>query len=140
MGNKMDILEELKNNGFRITPARKGVFKELLPLPRTVEEIYSSLKEKNIKIDLASVYRNIQLFIRQGVVHEVDFGDGKKRYEPIKKDNHHHHLICENCGSIEDIPLNEKFLINQVEKKTDFKVQGHFMEFFGHCMNCQYKK
>ena len=42
----MDILEELKNNGFRITPARKGVFKELLPLPRTVEEIYSSLKKK----------------------------------------------------------------------------------------------
>jgi Fur family ferric uptake transcriptional regulator len=55
----------------------------------------------------------------------------------IDEKNHHHHLVCNSCGKIEDIRLNEQKFIKEVAVKSQFLVDHHHLEFFGYCSNCQ---
>lgn len=135
----MKILEELKNKGYRITKPREELLKILDKYPLTVQEMDKELNKKNIHIDLASIYRSLELFVNMGIVHVIELGEDKKRYELVNDQNHHHHLVCNRCGTIEDIEINEKNLLQEVQKKTSFKIDHHHLEFFGICMNCHNK-
>ncbi len=89
-----------------------------------------------IKVNKTTVYRQIDKLIKDGKIVEVEFGDGKKRYE-LKSLGHHHHLVCKNCGILEDISFNEETILKEVSKKTDFLIESHSLEFFGLCNNCK---
>lgn len=121
--------------GDRMTKPRKHVLEILMKsrLPITAQEIHSKIKT----IDLVSVYRTIELLLKTGVVKELLFGDGKKRYEIVNGNDHHHHLICENCGDIEDIKMKEEDLLKNVKNKSKFLIKEHKLEFFGLCSDCQ---
>jgi Fe2+ or Zn2+ uptake regulation protein len=72
------------------------------------------------------------------VINEIEFGDGKKRYELISSHSyHHHHLVCNSCGIIEEVEFEENILLAQVNRKSNFKIERHQLEFFGLCPNCQ---
>ena len=122
----------------RMTKPRKAILDSLFHFrkPVTAREIYSYLKNKGIKVDLASIYRNLSFLPKIKPVQEYEFGDGKKRYEMVKRD-HHHHLVCQKCGDVEDIEMKEKELLDKVETKSNFKIERHSLEFFGLCQNCQ---
>jgi len=92
-------------------------------------------------VGLATVYRALELFQEFGLIHAIDFGDGRKRYEfgteEGKDHHHHHHLICIKCGSI--IEVNEDLLEeleNRVSVKHDFTVTDHQLKIFGICRQC----
>jgi len=122
--------------GIRYTKPRKLVFEALAHYskPVSVAEINYYLKNK---IDLTSIYRTLELMKKSNIAEETEFGDGKKRYELISEKGHHHHLICENCGDIEDIKMKEDELLNKVKTKSKFAIKKHKLEFFGLCPNCQ---
>ncbi len=133
----MKIFQQLKQNGYRFTKPRQEIIKFLVRYPLTVQEIFETLQKKKIAIDLASVYRTLELFVKMGIVNELELGDGKKRYELRDEDNHHHHLICNSCKKIEDIFLNEEMLMKNIRNKSDYKIASHKLEFFGLCASCQ---
>jgi Fe2+ or Zn2+ uptake regulation protein len=89
-----------------------------------------------LKVNKTTVYRQIEKLLINGQILEVELGDGKKRYE-INTESHHHHLVCKNCGKLEDIILNENVILNEVSKKTKFKIEKHSLEFFGLCEDCK---
>jgi Fur family ferric uptake transcriptional regulator len=93
-----------------------------------------TLVEK-LGVNKTTVYRQIEKLLESGQILEIELGDGKKRYE-IKDDKHHHHLVCRNCGSLEDIHLSEDVLLAEVNNQSKFKVEHHSLEFFGLCVNC----
>lgn len=95
------------------------------------------LRQKGVKSDLVTVYRTLDLFTQLGLVQKTQFGDQTVRYELVGATGHHHHLVCEQCGSIEDVPLDEQMLLGQVGKKSKFQVTRHVLEFFGRCVKCQ---
>jgi Fe2+ or Zn2+ uptake regulation protein len=97
--------------------------------PTTVVEIL-----QKIPANKTTIYRELASFVKDGLINEIEFGDGKKRYEIVT--DHHHHLICKYCGNVEDIEINEKILFNSLEE-TNFKVENHSIEFFGKCINCK---
>ncbi len=128
----------LRNKGYRITSQRKEILHSLYTYPSTVEEIFGALKKNKAKIDLASIYRTLTLFVKLGLVREIELGDGKKRYELIDEKRHHHHLVCNNCGNIEDIYLEkESTLVKEAKEKSNYQINYHSLEFFGVCVNCQ---
>lgn len=131
-----NILKQLREMGYRLTEPRKQVLETLTFHPQSVAEIVTSLKKKQAKVDMATVYRTLEVLVELGVVGKTKFNDQTAMFE-LLSDDHHHHLICNDCGSIEDIPLDEALLMNQVNKQTKFKVQSHSLEFFGLCANCQ---
>lgn len=94
----------------------------------------SYLIEK-LKVNKTTVYRQIDKLVDDNKIVEVELGDGKKRYE-LKDLKHHHHLVCNKCGMIEDIELNEEIILKELSIKTNFKVENHSLEFFGNCVNC----
>ena len=130
----MKKFHSLRKKGHRITSQREKILKKIKPQPQTVEEIHESLERQ---VDITSVYRTLDLFVDNRLVREIDFGDGKKRYELSEDDNHHHHLICENCGNIEDFKMEEEKILENAKTQTDFLIKKHRLEFFGICKNCQ---
>ncbi len=133
----MEILKKLKKQGMRITKSRTAILNVLNEHPLTVQEILSLLKKKQIKIDIVSIYRNLELFLKLGIIIEVNLGDKKKRYELKDEKKHHHHLTCIRCGNIENIQIKESLLLNQMRIKSRFKILNHSLEFFGLCTKCQ---
>lgn len=134
----MDKFKKIREEGFRVTSQRKNILDVISSNPKTANQIFEKLRTKKIEIDLVSVYRTLMLFLKFELVSEVDFGDGKKRYELIKENNHHHHIICSNCGDVEDVVLNqEKKLLKEITDRTRFQIDKHSLEFFGICQTCQ---
>jgi Fe2+ or Zn2+ uptake regulation protein len=125
-------------NMFKKTPARVAISKYLAGCknPVDVEQIINFLRAKDLNTNKVTVYRIMDLFYERGLVDKLDFGEGKFRYEARK--NHHHHLICTECGKIQDIKGD---FVNKLEKEIYkdkyFKVQRHTLEFFGICKSCQ---
>jgi Fur family transcriptional regulator, ferric uptake regulator len=120
------------------TPARSAIMEFLSNsiTPVDVEQIINYLRSQKLNTNKVTVYRILDFMLNNGIVKRLEFGEGKYRYE-IQKD-HHHHLICTNCGQIDDIPgeFLEGFDENIREVKG-FLIKRHTLEFFGLCKNCQ---
>jgi Fur family ferric uptake transcriptional regulator len=128
------ILEKLKEHRAKLTKARKlliNIF-QAHHLPLTEAEIRAKLK-----VNKTTVYRELELFSNLGIVKEVFFGDGKKRFE-LNLHNHHHHLICTNCEKVEDIFVHKdvEHVEQKIRKLKNFVIKNHSLEFFGLCKNC----
>lgn len=133
----MNTIQKLRAKGHRITSQRLEILKQIKNHPQTAEEIHTSLQNIGFTVDLTSVYRALQLFSVEEILYEVDFEDGKKRYEIQKANNHHHHTICNNCGRVEDVELeSEKKLLQEIKSTSNFQIYRHSLEFFGLCSQC----
>lgn len=116
------------------------------PKHMSAKEIYASLQRMHPGIGLTTVYRTLDLLVRLGLINKFEFGDGQSRYEfkSGKKDQHHHHLICTQCGKIIDYSdfIDEELqLVGKTEeilaKKYNFSIQDHNIEFYGLCEKCK---
>jgi Fe2+ or Zn2+ uptake regulation protein len=102
--------------------------------PLTMSEIHA--KTKNKKIDLATIYRTINLFSELGIVHEINFKDEFKRYELVYDRHHHHHIVCKKCKRVDNV---EACVLEELEKllnKKGYTEISHSLEFFGVCEKC----
>ena len=100
------------------------------------EEIYAEVKEKIPAISLATVYKNIHLFVESGVLREVSLHHGSQRVEMNERD--HHHMVCSRCKAITDIDAEELGLAD--ERKTlpgGFLVERYSVDVIGVCAECQ---
>lgn len=134
-----DCKDELREVDLRATPARVGVmnFLEKTEKPVDVSSVIDYLNANGVKTDPATVFRMMNTLTQKGIIMPIQFYEGKTRYELSNKDDHHH-LICDNCGSISDIPdVIIPNLEKEIKEKRKFKVLRHSLEFFGLCPACQ---
>lgn len=131
----ISIKEKLSSQGYRMTKPRQAIFANLDHEPQSVAEISDRLKKQKIKIDKVTIYRTLTQFVKLGIVEETQFKDKISVYE-LADQEHHHHVICDNCGKIEDICLDEKILVEAAKKNSSFKIKSHHLEFFGLCKKC----
>lgn len=137
-----DILKSaLRTQGHKITKNRTAILEFLSSKtePISADEILSHIQEEHQAVNKTTIYRELFFLLEKNFIHEVEFGDGKKRYEIALNRPHHHHIICVNCGKVKDIPL-EKELENSekmIEEVTQFKLTSHMLEFFGLCESCK---
>lgn len=127
----------LKSHGHQITRAREAVFKLLLHSElQTLSEI---LSKSNGSVDRVSVYRNLDLFERLGIVHRIYIGWKYKIELSDTFTGHHHHLSCLQCGKIIDIKDHTSIdeFIEAVAKEFNFKPRRHQFEVDGYCEACQ---
>ena len=145
------IYQRLKEHSCRITRPRQVVLDILQKVKRhlTVKNIYIAVHKIYPEVGLASIYRNLELFVDKGIVSKYDFGDNQTRYELAygPGETHHHHLICKNCNKVIDYSEcidKEKELLKRREKnlanKYGFKIEGHSIDFFGLCNKCKARK
>ncbi|MGB4634974.1 MAG: Fur family transcriptional regulator [Arcanobacterium sp.] len=101
-------------------------------------EVHDLLLESGTRIGLATVYRNLQALASSGAVDvlRVDNSDVQLfRYCPEK--DHHHHLVCRECGTTVDVTGNvlEKWA-QTLAREYGFTKVSHSFELFGLCASC----
>ena len=144
--NQMETIRtQLHEGGYKLTPQREATVHVLIENEKdhlTAEEIYLLVKIKSPDIGLATVYRTLEMLTELKIIDKVNFTDGIARYDLRKEGaNHfHHHLLCLECGDIEEIEEDLLFEVEQViEQDFRFKVTDHRLTFHGICHNCQEK-
>ncbi|WP_068671951.1 Fur family transcriptional regulator [Oceanobacillus sp. Castelsardo] len=137
------IKKQLHSQSYKLTPQREATVRVLLEREEdhlSAEDVYLLVKEKAPEIGLATVYRTLELLSELKIVDKINFGDGVSRYDLRKEGakHFHHHLVCVECGSVEEI---ENDLLEDVEKIVQrdwgFQVQDHRLTFHGICKQCQ---
>ena len=100
------------------------------------EEVYARVKKKVPAISLATVYKNIHLFVESGVFREVSMHHGSLRVE--MNDEAHHHMVCSKCKAITDIGEKELGLVSTKTKLPGgFLVERYAVDVIGICAKCQ---
>ncbi len=136
--NSQALAEQfLRQNQLSVTKPRKMILMYLLDGhgPFTIEEIHKGLG-KNV-CDLATVYRCLGQFEKEGLVERRYLGDEIFRYEIKDESHHHHHIVCKNCKGVSE--MNYCF-ISEIEKMIQDKGYSdvtHMLEFFGICPDCK---
>ncbi|MDE6952421.1 MAG: transcriptional repressor [Erysipelotrichales bacterium] len=102
-----------------------------------VDDIYMQVKKVIPDISLGTVYRNLNLLASQNKILKLDIGDGAIHFDA--RITPHYHLVCDKCGVIEDIFLDEEIiapLITQVQDNCDMLIDSAEILFHGECHNC----
>ncbi len=103
----------------------------------TAAQIYEQVREEIPKISKGTVYRNLGVLRKIGLILELNLnGTNVSRYDAIREN--HYHFRCEKCGRVFDIdePV-DKDLDRRVTLKTGLKISHHELEFHGLCRDCQ---
>ena len=133
-------VKQLRSAGFRITPAREKLLEVFCASsqPLTVSEVLTRLRRRNLTPNKTTVYRELDFLIDQRIVVQLDLLDGKKRYE-LHDDGHHHHLLCDKCGKIQCVEMQNDLedLENKLVHEFNFEIKRHVLEFFGNCKECR---
>ncbi|GGK08023.1 peroxide operon regulator [Lentibacillus kapialis] len=133
-----EAIDTLRNYGVRITPQRHAVLEYLLNsmVHPTADDIYKALEGKFPNMSVATVYNNLRVLRKIGLVRELTYGDSSSRFD--YNSTEHYHIICEECGKIVDFhypTLDE--VESLAEQVTGFDVSHHRMEIYGKCEKCQ---
>lgn len=135
----MDCLELLKERKLKATPQRLSILNILLKHEHpNIDELYEQIKAKNPTISLATVYKNLNTMIEEGIVIEIAVANKKTRYDIYEYE--HIHLICKNCGHIYDLN-KEKAFLKEYEQMLAKEVKSKINEikvvtYLENCSNC----
>ena len=130
----------LRRDGLKCTPQRVAVLEEIVKDQghRDCEDIYLSLKEMERDVSRATVYRTLDILVKNGLARKMDLGDGRARFESKVGSPHHDHLICTSCGDIiEFVDQDVEDLQEKIAKRYHYKLQRHVHQLFGICKTCR---
>ena len=142
-----EVLENyITQHNLKITKQRRAVLEAFLRCEEHIsaEELYKMVSVKEPKIGLATVYRTLALLTESGLAAELDFGDGRARYEFVREDAKNHcHAVCSacgrvfNCGEFDSGEAELKKITGKLLKKSGFEAKGYRLNFYGLCENCR---
>lgn len=129
--------DHLAKNGLRLTGQRRLILDQLLRADHHLsqEEIYQAVRPQGV--GRATVFRTLKTLQECGLASPVVGRDGVPRFEVELDRPHHDHLICVECGRIQEVrwPELEK-IQDEACRKAGFKPKWHRHEVFGLCRAC----
>ena len=135
-------IDELKSTGLKATLPRLKileVFQSGDKRHMTAEDVFRVLLDERTDIGLATVYRVLTQFEQAGILSRSHFESGKSVYE-LNEGQHHDHLVCLDCGRVEefyDAEIEKRQ--HAVAKAKGWLVQDHTMALYGQCADCAKK-
>lgn len=134
-----EILAQLRRRGERLTIPRRLVIEILYERGDhlTVQDIQHHLRERQVDLNEATVYRILQWLKDLGLVSQTDLGRSEFVYQWIG-DRPHHHLVCLSCGTIIDVDDSVMTsLRDQLRREFGFEPRIDHMAIYGLCANCR---
>jgi len=132
-------MSRLDEAGYRSGAARRQVV-ELLDGERcavTALEVDRRLSA----VGRASVYRTLEQLERLHLVQRVDIGGDAAGYERLDSDEHHHHFVCEECGTLSPFSSEElERAIESIGRDAEFTVAAHDVVLRGSCAACSERR
>jgi len=125
----------LKNYNLKVTPQRVAIVEELyINGHMNIDDLYKKLLTKFPSISLATIYKNINAMVEKVFLSEVKIPNTKSVFELVKEE--HAHLVCSECGNIEDMMLDVSSVLEEVTSKSQFKIESTNLVLSGLCPNC----
>lgn len=132
------FVERFRQLGLRVTPQRLLVMEALAESGghMTADDIMRWTAERYPAINLATIYRTLDLLTSVGLVTQTDLGSGASEFEVVGE-TLHHHLVCDMCGAVTEIddtalvPMRERLL-----RDYGFRVSSRHVGLFGTCAAC----
>lgn len=140
----MSPLEDLKHTGLKATGPRLKilqVFQQATQRHLTAEDVYRVLLLEHSDIGLATVYRVLTQFEQAGILSRSHFESDKAIYE-LSDGSHHDHLVCLDCGRVEE------FFDDEIEKRQaaiakakGFQIADHALSLYASCTktDCEHR-
>lgn len=136
---------DLKASGLKATLPRLKIleiFQNSKVRHLSAEDVYKILLTENMDVGLATVYRVLTQFEQAGLLHRNHFESGKAIFE-LNEGSHHDHLVCLNCGKVEEF-YDEQIEKRQhtIAKERGFTITDHSLAIYGNCSkpNCSNRK
>lgn len=136
------VRDRLDENDQRYTAGRRAVVDALVAAdgPITLPELI----ERAPTLAQSSAYRNLAVMEEVGVVRRLVHGSDHARYE-LAEDltEHHHHLICEQCGTVRDVTLTAELerrldaAFDDLARDAGFDPRHHTIDIYGLCADCR---
>ncbi len=133
------LRSSLRQSQRKLTRPRQAVLDVLAQSAQhlTPAEVYRRAKVCYPKLGLTTVYRTLDLLVELGYIERVHVEGGCHSYV-AKVRPHGHHLVCSCCGRAEEFAeCDLEFLVQALQARTGYQVEGHILEIFGRCPACQ---
>ena len=139
MSGHFNLIEDLRQQGYRLTPQREMVLEAIHESQGHVsaEEIYARVQARNPCVHISTVYRTLELLKQLHIVCEIDLGGGCVCYE-LAGERIHHHLICQQCGEV--LELDDEVLAplkDTLRQEYGFEAHLAHLAISGRCRSCQ---
>jgi Fur family ferric uptake transcriptional regulator len=134
------ILAILRQRGYKLTPQRRAVLNVIARSENHLvpADIYERVHQEHRNIGRVTVYRTLAIFSELGLICEVHIGDKHRSYLLRRLSEHHHHLICSDCGKVVDFTACELDGLEQrLSAETGFEIESHLLDFVGRCPDCE---
>ena len=139
---------DLKSSGLKATVPRRKILELFMKNEdnqgrhMAAEDVYRHLIAEDMDIGLATVYRVLTQFEQAGLLQRHYFDSGKAGFE-LNEGSHHDHLVCLQCGKVEeffDPQIEERQ--NIVAKEHGFVVSDHALYLYANCVKpeCPHRK
>ncbi len=139
MSSQANLLNELKGHGIRVTPQRAIILDVIGALTGhfTADDVFNAVQKVNNYINIATVYRTLELLTELDMVTESNMGAGATHYA-LHSHGPHHHAICRTCGRSLEFP-HELLLstFHRLQEQFGFVADAHHVVIFGWCTSCQ---
>jgi Fur family transcriptional regulator, ferric uptake regulator len=139
--SESSLIEELQARGMRVTPQRAIIFEAIEKLEGhiTAEEIFEQVQKINPYVSLATVYRTLELLMELNLINQTNFGRSQGFFA-LKDHGPHHHLVCSECGYIEEFSdtIFDPVRI-ELDKQYGFQAHTDHLSIFGVCRKCRAK-
>ena len=137
--------DDLKTIGLKATVPRLrilGLFEKSAVRHLSAEDVYRALASEGEDVGLATVYRVLMQFEQAGLLERHNFESGKAMFE-LKSSSHHDHLVCLQCGRVEefyDAEIEKRQI--KVAKERGFTIHEHSLSLYADCVKpaCPHRK
>ena len=136
MYNLESIVRRLEEQRHRITPPRLAVVRAVLDRSGhfSVDDILNQVPE----VGRATVFRTTKLLSEMGILCRILLEDGSLRYRLSHRQDHHHHLVCVSCASVQELDACiDPEVLDDLARSTGYRIEGHWLEFYGRCDTCR---
>lgn len=132
-------LEQLHENGYRITAARRAVVDTVYGNTHalTPAEVYNTARKKYRALGLVTVYRTLEKLEELHLIQRVHQPLGCQAFIAAGI-GHQHLLLCKQCGQVEFFEGDDlDSLTRSIARKTGYEIHEHWLQLFGLCSNCK---
>jgi Fur family ferric uptake transcriptional regulator len=127
-----DLADRLRSQGMRLTPQREQILSAVRRLGHATPE---QISETVSDVDVATVYRTLELFESLGLVRHAHLGHGAPSFRPAEDE--HVHIVCHSCGAVADgEPDMVDGLAAQLRDERGFELDRAHFTVFGRCRDC----
>lgn len=130
----------LREHNLPVTAQRLAIATVLLNSEHhlSAEDVAKEVSARGRSVGTATVYRTIDTLLESGLLVERDFGEGFRRFEPARDVPNHEHLVCTQCGKVEEF-RDERLerMTTIVAESRGFARQRHRLVIHGVCRDCQ---